>query len=185
LVRPVAGGAPAFNIVPYHITQKEAAMAPKVNPLPQGYHTVTPNLIVDNSARALEFYQKAFGAEETVRMPGPGGSILHAEMRLGDSIFMLHDEMPDMGGKSPKAYGGTPVSFYVYVEDVDAAWKRAVDAGAKPTMPLQDMFWGDRTGRLEDPFGHAWNLAQHVGDPTPEEMQRGQEAFLSNLQTAS
>jgi PhnB protein len=157
-------------------------MTPKVNPVPQGYHTITPNLTVSEADKALDFYQKAFGAEETVRMPGPGGRIMHAELRIGDSVIMLHEEMPEMGSKSPKSYGGTPVGFYVYVENVDAAWKRAVDAGAKPTMPLQDMFWGDRTGRLEDPFGHAWNLAQHIGDPTPEEMERGQEAFFSKLQ---
>ena len=160
-------------------------MAPKVNPIPQGYHTVTPSLVVQEGAKALEFYQKAFGAEETLRMPGPGGTILHAEFRIGDSVLMLMDEMPDMGSKSPKTLGGTSVGFYVYVENVDAAWKRAVDAGAKQVMPLQDMFWGDRTGRVEDPFGHKWNLAQHVGDPTPEEIQKGQEAFLSRLQPAS
>jgi PhnB protein len=159
-------------------------MATKANPIPQGYHTVTPNIVVNEAAKALEFYQKAFGAEETVRMPGPDGSIMHAEFRIGDSTIMLADEMPDMGAKSPKAYGGTPVRFYVYVENVDAAWKRAVDAGAKTIMPLQDMFWGDRTGCLEDPFGHLWNLAQHVSDPTPEEMRKGQEAFLSKFQTA-
>jgi PhnB protein len=159
-------------------------MATKANPIPQGYHTVTPNIVVNEAAKALEFYQKAFGAEETVRMPGPDGSIMHAEFRIGDSTIMLADEMPDMGAKSPKAYGGTPVRFYVYLENVDAAWKRAVDAGAKTIMPLQDMFWGDRTGCLEDPFGHLWNLAQHVSDPTPEEMRKGQEAFLSKFQTA-
>jgi PhnB protein len=160
-------------------------MAPKVNPIPQGYHTVTPSLVVREAARALEFYQKAFGAEETLRMPGPGGSIMHAEFRIGDSVLMLMDEMPNMESKSPQALGGTPVGFYVYVENVDAAWKRAVDAGAKQVVPLQDMFWGDRMGCVEDPFGHKWNLAQHVGDPTPEEIQRGQEAFLSKFQTAS
>jgi PhnB protein len=160
-------------------------MAPKVNPIPQGYHTVTPNLVVRDGARAIEFYRKAFGADETVRMPGPGGSVLHAEIRIGDSVLMLADEMPDMGSKSPQAYGGSPVTFYIYVEDVDAAWKRAMDAGAKPVMPPADMFWGDRTGWLEDPFGHQWSLAQHVADPSPEEIQRGQEEFFSKFQTAS
>jgi PhnB protein len=159
-------------------------MAPKVNPIPQGYHTVTPNLTVGDAAKALDFYRKAFGAEETVRMPGSNGRIMHAEFRLGDSVLMLGEGMPDMGVNNPKTLGGTPVSFYVYVENVDAAWKRAVDAGAKQIMPLQDMFWGDRTGRLEDPFGHAWNLAQHIGDPTPEEIQRGQEEFFSKAQHA-
>jgi PhnB protein len=156
-------------------------MAPKVNPIPQGYHTLTPNLTVPEVDPALEFYRKAFGADEAVRMPGPDGKTMHAELRIGDSVLMLSPEMPDFGSKGPRALGGTPVSFYVYVENVDAAWKRAVDAGAKPTMPLQDMFWGDRTGRLEDPFGHAWNLAQHVADPTPEEIQRGQEEFFSKV----
>jgi uncharacterized glyoxalase superfamily protein PhnB len=160
-------------------------MAPKVNPIPQGYHTVTPNLAVHDATKALEFYRKAFGAEETVRMPGPDGKIMHAEFRIGDSVLMLGEEMPDMGSKSPKSLGGTPVKFYVYVEDVDASWKRALDAGANQVMPLQDMFWGDRTGCVEDPFGHQWMLAQHVGDPTPEEIQKGQEAFFSRFQTAS
>jgi PhnB protein len=160
-------------------------MAPKVNPKPQGYHTVTPSIVVQEGAKGLEFYRKAFGAEEKMRMPGPDGGIMHAEFRIGDSVIMLSDEMPDMGAKSPKAYGGTPVKFYVYVENVDAAWKRAIDAGAKQVVPVQDMFWGDRLGCVEDPFGHAWNLAQHVSDPTPEEMRKGQEAFFSRLQTAS
>ena len=160
-------------------------MAPKVNPIPQGYHTVTPNLTVRNAAKALEFYRNAFGAEETLRMPGPDGKIMHAEFRIGDSDLMLSDEMPNMPSQSPQAYGGTSVGFYVYVNDVDTAWKRAVDAGATPIMPLQDMFWGDRTGALQDPFGHKWNLAQHVGDPTPEEIQRGQEEFLARFQATT
>lgn len=159
-------------------------MAPKVNPIPSGYHRVTPSLVVQKAAEAIEFYKKAFNAEETVRMPGPGGEIMHAEFRIGDSIIMLGDEMPEMGSKSPQAYGGSPVSFYVYFEDVDAAWKQAVDAGGKPTMPLADMFWGDRVGCLEDPFGHRWLLSQHVADPTPEEIQKGQEQFFSHMQTA-
>jgi PhnB protein len=160
-------------------------MAQKVDPVPQGYHTVTPSIVVHDGAKALEFYRKAFGAEEKMRMPGPDGNIMHAEFRIGDSVIMLGDEMPDMGAKSPKSYGGTPVKFYVYVVNVDVAWKRAIDAGAKQVVPLQDMFWGDRMGCVEDPFGHAWNLAQHVADPTPEEIRKGQEAFFSHFQTAS
>ena len=147
----------------------------------RGYHTVTPNMIVRDAAQAIDFYKKAFGAVETMRMPGPGGRIMHAEIRIGDSIVMLADEMPEMHAKSPQAYGGSPVSFYVYFEDVDTAWKRAVDAGAKPVMPLSDMFWGDRTGRVDDPFGHGWSLAQHVKDLTPEQIKQGQEAFLAEM----
>ena len=157
-------------------------MANKVKAIPQGYHTVTPNVIVREASKAIDFYKKAFGAQETVRMLGPGGAIMHAELKIGNSVVMLADEMPEMGAKSPKGYGGSPVSFYVYVEDVDTAWKRAVGAGAKATMPLTDMFWGDRTGRLEDPFGHSWSLAQHVKDLTPEQMKQGQEAFMAQTQ---
>lgn len=153
--------------------------------VPQGYHTVTPNIVVNDAAEALEFYKEAFGAEETVRMPGPAGRIMHAEMRIGDSVVMIGEEMPDMGRNSPKKYGGSPVGFYVYVENVDAAWKRAVAAGAKTTMPLADMFWGDRTGTLEDPFGHSWSLAEHVKDLTPEEIDKGQEAFFAEMQKTS
>jgi PhnB protein len=159
-------------------------MTTKVQAIPKGYHTITPNLVIRDAAKAIDFYKKAFGAEETVRMPGPGGKVMHAELKIGDSIVMLGDEMPEMGSKSPKAYGGSPVSFYVYVEKVDAAWKRAVDAGAKTVKPLADMFWGDRTGWLEDPFGHLWSLAQHVKDITPEEMKKGQEAFFKQMQPA-
>ncbi len=158
-------------------------MTKKAKAIPKGYHTITPNIVVPAAAKAIDFYRKAFDAAEIMRMPGPDGRIMHAELRIGDSVIMLCDEMPDMGAKSPKAYGGTPVSFYVYVEDVDAAWKRAVDAGAKAVMPLADMFWGDRTGRLEDPFGHSWSLAQHVEDLTPEQIKKGQEAYFAQLQT--
>jgi uncharacterized glyoxalase superfamily protein PhnB len=154
----------------------------KKNAAPQGYHTVTPNLVVDDAAEALDFYRKAFGAEEAVRMAGPDGRVMHAEIRIGDSVLMLGEEMRDMNRRSPKNFGGTPVSFYVYVENVDAAWKRAVDAGAKATMPPADMFWGDRTGTVEDPFGHLWSLAQHVKDPTPEEIEKGQEEFFAQAQ---
>ncbi len=159
-------------------------MATKVNAVPKGYHTITPNLAVRDAARAIDFYKKALGAEELVRMPGPDGKVMHAELKIGDSIVMLAEEMPEMGSKSPKAYGGSPVGFYLYVENVDAAWKRAVDAGAKVIMPLADMFWGDRTGRLEDPFGHSWSPAQHIKDPTPEEIKKGQDAFFAHMQTA-
>ena len=156
----------------------------KVKAIPDGYHTLTPNIIVRDGAAAIDFYKKAFGAVENVRMPGPGGSIMHAELRIGDSTVMLSDEIPNTA-KSPAAYGGSPVSFYVYVEDVESAWKRAVDAGAKIVMPLTDMFWGDRLGALDDPFGHRWSLAQHTRDLTPEEIAKGQKAFLARMQNKS
>jgi PhnB protein len=160
-------------------------MATKAQAIPKGYHTVTPSLVVDGAAKALDFYKKALEAEELSRFPGPDGSIMHAEIRIGDSRIMLGDEMPEQGGKGPKSYGGTPVSFFIYRENVDAAWKRAVEAGGKPIMPLADQFWGDRAGCFEDPFGHRWWLAQHVQDLTPEELRKAAESFFSHAQTAS
>ena len=159
-------------------------MAQKAAATPKGYHTVTPSLFVAGAAKAIEFYKKALGAEEQMRFAGPDGKIMHAEIKLGDSIVMLADEMPDMGGKAPKSIGGTPVSFFVYGENVDAAWKRAVDAGCKEVVPLADQFWGDRTGCLEDPFGHQWWLATHVQDLTPEEIRKNAEAYFSQMQPA-
>ena len=153
-----------------------------VKAIPEGYHTITPSLICRDARKAMDFYKKAFGAEEIMSMPGPGGAIMHAEMRVGNSRFMMADEMPAWNCKSPASYGGTPVTFYVYVENVDAAWKRATDAGAKVTMPLSDMFWGDRCGKVEDPFGHQWNLAQHMKDLTPQQIAEGQKAFMAQMQ---
>jgi uncharacterized glyoxalase superfamily protein PhnB len=155
---------------------------PKVNAIPEGYHTITPSIVVSDGAKAIEFYKKAFGAEERVRMPGPNGGIMHAELRIGDSPIMLGEEMPSMGAKSPKSFGGSPVSFFFYTENVDAAWDRAVKAGAKLIMPLEKMFWGDRAGCVEDPYGHKWWLAQHVEDLTPEQIKKGQEAFFAHAQ---
>jgi PhnB protein len=157
----------------------------KVPAIPKGHHSVTPSLFVAGAAQAIEFYKKALGAEELMRFAGPDGSIMHAQLRIGDSIVMLADEMPDMGGRGPKSIGGTPVSFFLYQENVDAAWQRAVDAGGKELVPLADQFWGDRTGCLEDPFGHQWWLAQQVQDLTPDELQRNAEAFFSQTQSAS
>jgi len=154
-------------------------MAKQAQAIPKGYHTVTPSLFVAGAAKAIDFYKKALGAEELTRFPAPDGTIMHAEIRIGDSIIMLADEMPDMGGRGPKSIGGTPVSFFVYGENVDAAWKRAVDAGGKPIVPLADQFWGDRTGCIEDPFGHQWWLAQHIEDLTPEELRKKAESFFS------
>jgi PhnB protein len=159
-------------------------MANKAQAIPKGYHTVTPSIFVAGAVKAIDFYKKALGAEEVMRFLGPDGKIMHAEIRIGDSTIMLGDEMPEHGGKSPKSYGGTPVSFFVYGENVDAAWKRAIDAGAKQIMPLEDQFWGDRTGCVEDPFGHRWWLAQHIKDMTKQELEAAAESFFSQTQTS-
>ena len=150
-----------------------------VRPVPPGYHTVTPYLTVRDGARALDFYKRAFGAAELMRMPGPGGSLMHAEVRIGNSIVMLSDEIPGMSScKAPTSLGGTTVQLFLYVPDVDAAFKRAVDTGCKVLMPLTDMFWGDRYGKLEDPFGNQWGLATHKEDLTPNEIaKRGAAAM--------
>jgi uncharacterized glyoxalase superfamily protein PhnB len=160
-------------------------MAKNAQAIPKGYHTVTPSIFVAGAAKAIEFYKKALGAEEVSRFPAPDGTIMHAEIRIGDSTIMLGDEMPDYGGKGPKSIGGTPVSFFIYRENVDAAWKRAIDAGGTEVMPLIDQFWGDRAGCFEDPFGHRWWLAQHLRDLTPEELNKAAESYFSQMQPAS
>lgn len=160
-------------------------MAKSTQAIPKGYHTVTPSLFVAGAAKAIDFYKKALGAEEMMRFPAPDGTIMHAELRIGDSPIMLGDEMPDQGGKGPKSIGGTPVSFFVYQEDVDAAWKRAINAGGKEVMPLEDQFWGDRAGCFEDPFGHQWWLAQHIKDMTPEEVNKAAKSHFSQMQPTS
>ena len=152
-------------------------MPAQVNKKPAGYHTVTPYLVVDDGARAIEFYKKAFGATETVRMAGPDGKIGHAEFKIGDSFVMLSDEM--MGNRSAKALGGSPVGIFLYVDDVDAVFKQAVDAGGTSEMPPADMFLGDRFGRLTDPFGHKWSLATHIEDVSPEEMKKRMQTAMS------
>jgi PhnB protein len=143
-----------------------------VKPIPEGMHSVTPHLICAGAADAIEFYKKAFGAIETSRMPGSGGKIMHASIRIGDSALMLVDEMPEWGSLGPKALKGSPVVIHLYVDDVDAFTAKAVAAGARITMPVNDMFWGDRYGQLEDPFGHRWSVATHVRDVSPAEMQQ-------------
>ncbi len=149
-----------------------------VQPIPEGFHTVTPHLVVSDAAAAIEFYQKAFGAEEVSRMPGPEGKIMHAAIRIGDSPVMLNDEFPDMGTVGPKAIGGTAVTIHLYVKDADAVWDSATKAGAKVVVPIDDMFWGDRYGVIEDPFGHRWSIATHTQDLTPEQVMEGaQKAF--------
>ncbi len=149
-----------------------------VKPIPEGFHTATPHLVVSDAAAAIEFYQKAFGAEEVSRMPGPEGKIMHAAIRIGDSPVMLNDEFPDMGTVGPKAIGGTAVTIHLYVKDADAVWDSATKAGAKVVVPIDDMFWGDRYGVIEDPFGHRWSIATHTQDLTPEQVMDGaQKAF--------
>ena len=144
----------------------------QVKPIPEGMHAVTPHLVCAGAADAIEFYKKAFNAVEMGRMPGPEGKLVHALIRIGDSSVMLVDEFPDWGSFGPKSLKGSPVTIHLYVEDVDATVQRAVAAGAKVTMPVDDTFWGDRYGKLEDPFGHHWSVATHVRDVSPEEMQR-------------
>lgn len=143
-----------------------------VKPIPEGYHTVTPYITVDGAAAALAYYAKAFGAEERMRHAGPGGKIMHAEIKIGDSVIMLSDEFPEMGAKSPKSLGGTPFGICLYVRDVDAVFNRAVAAGGKVDRPLKTQFYGDRSGTLIDPFGHKWTVSTHVEDVSPQEMER-------------
>jgi PhnB protein len=144
----------------------------KVKPIPEGYHSVTPYLIIKGAADAIEFYKKAFGATELFRMPQPDGKVAHAEIKIGDSPIMLSDEHPEMGYVSPTSIGGSPVSLMIYVEDVDTIFKQAITAGGEQLKPLQDQFYGDRSGSLKDPFGHVWHVATHVEDVSPEEMDK-------------
>jgi PhnB protein len=143
-----------------------------VKPIPEGYHSVTPYLIVNDASAAIDFYKRAFGATEIMRMPGPDGKVGHAEIRIGDSFIMLADEFPTMGARSAKSLGGSPVSIMIYVEDVDSVVKQALAAGAKEIRPLQNQFYGDRSGSYQDPFGLEWYLATHVEDIPPDEMER-------------
>ena len=156
-------------------------MATSTTAVPRDYRTVTPSLIVRDAAAGIEFYKRALGAEEIMRIGGPDGKIMHAELKIGNSVVMMTDENPQWGCVGPQTLGNTSVSFYVYVENVDAAFKRAGDAGAKPMMPVGDMFWGDRMGVVFDPFGHKWSLAQHVKDLTPEEIKKGQEEWMAQM----
>jgi uncharacterized glyoxalase superfamily protein PhnB len=151
-----------------------------VQPIPEGYRTVTPSLTVRGAAQAIEFYTRAFGARELGRMPAPDGQrIWHAELQLGDTRLMLADEFPEMGGQAPQALGGTAVCLHLYVDDADAVVQRAVDAGASVIQPLMDTFWGDRYGKLKDPFGHEWSVATHVEDVSEDEMRRRAEAMMA------
>ncbi len=144
----------------------------KAKAIPDGYHTATPYLIIKDAARAIEFYKTAFGATEIMRMAEPSGKVTHAEIKIGNSPIMLADEFPEMGARSPQTIGGSPVSIFLYVENVDAFANQAIAAGAKVLMPVQDQFWGDRYGKLADPFGHVWDIATHKEDVAPEEIHK-------------
>jgi PhnB protein len=150
-----------------------------VKPIPEGYNSVIPYLYIKGAANALEFYKRVFGAREVMRMPGPGGQIMHAELKIGDSIIMLSDEHPQMGALGPQSVGGTPVGLHVYVENVDAVVQKAVAAGAKLDRPVKDQFYGDRSGMLTDPFGHKWYVATHVEDVSPAELSKRAAAAMS------
>jgi PhnB protein len=157
--------------------------ADMTNPIPDGYNSVTPYLVVDDAAKAIEFYKQAFGAEEKFRMP-MGDRIGHAELKIGDSFVMLADEFPSMDHLGPKSRGGTTVSLLLYVNDVDSSYKTAIDAGAKQLRPIENQFWGDRMGSLTDPFGHQWSLATHVEDVSEDEMERRMQAFSAQQKEA-
>lgn len=150
-------------------------------PVPEGYHTITPYLAVDSATEAIDFYKRAFGAKERVRMDGPQGSIMHAELEIGDSLIMLSDPFPQASTTPPKQLGGTTVSIFAYVDDIDSVYKQAIDAGASSLMEPDDMFWGDRFGSVQDPFGHSWTIATHVEDVSPEEMEKRSEEFMSQM----
>ena len=151
----------------------------RVEPIPDGMHTVTPHLVCAGAADAIEFYKKAFNANEVARMPGPQGKLIHACLRIGDSPVMLVDEFPEWGALGPKSRGGSSVTIHLQVQDVDAVLAQAVAAGAKITMPVADMFWGDRYGKVEDPFGHSWSVATHLRDVSPEEMQQAAQEMCA------
>ncbi len=154
-------------------------MADRVQAIPTGFHTLTPHLTVRNAAEALEFYKKALGAEVLHVAKMPDGKIMHASLRIGDSMLMLNDEMPEHGALSPLAHNGTGVIIHIYTGDADAVFNRAVSAGAQVRMPLMDQFWGDRYGIVTDPYGHQWSIATHVKDISPEEMQKIQDAMAA------
>lgn len=152
-----------------------------VKPIPEGYHTLTPYFTVRDAARAVEFYKQAFGATERGVMKSPDGKVMHAELKIGDSILMLADEFPDFGALSPESVGGTSAGLHIYVDNVDAAFDRAVKAGAKVEMPVAEQFWGDRYGTLRDPFGHKWSIATHTKDLSMDEMKRGMEEAMEKM----
>jgi PhnB protein len=152
-----------------------------VQAIPKGYHTLTPFMTVRDAARAIEFYKQAFGAEEKGVMKGDDGKVMHAELRIGDSIIMLADEFPEFGSLSPQSTGGAGMGLHIYLEDVDSAFQRAVKAGAIVEMPVADMFWGDRYGKLRDPFGHKWSIGTHKADLSMEEMKKGMDEAMAKM----
>lgn len=147
-------------------------MQKSVNAIPEGYHNITPYLIVNNAAAAIEFYKQVFSAKEEVRIEKPGGGIGHAELKIGSSKIMLADEHPEVNAHGPETYGGTPVLIHLYIEDVDGVTKKAIDNGATVIRPLQDMFYGDRSGTVRDPYGHIWDISTHIEDIAPEELEK-------------
>jgi PhnB protein len=157
-------------------------MATTTKPIPEGYHSATPYLIVKGAAEAIDFYKRTFGATETFRMADPSGGIAHAEIKIGDSVIMLADEHPNMGYRGPRSLGGSAVSIMLYVTDVDGTFDSAIKAGAKAQRPVANQFYGDRSGTLEDPFGHIWTISTHVEDVPPEEMKRRAEAAFKSAQ---
>ena len=156
-----------------------------VKTIPDGYHTLTPFLTVRDASRAIEFYKQAFGAEERGVMKGPDGKVMHAELKIGDSIIMLSDEFPEYGALSPQSIGGTGMGLHIYVDGVDAAFDRAVKAGAEVEMPVADQFWGDRYGKLQDPFGHKWSIATHTRDLSMDDMKRGMDEAMEKMQKSA
>jgi len=157
-------------------------MAKAVTPVPEGFHTVTPHLVIKGAAAAIDFYKRAFGAEVVARMDGPGGTVGHAELKIGDSIIFLADEFPGGPTKSPQTLGGTTASLHLYVPDVDATFQQAISAGGRESMPVTDMFWGDRFGQLHDPFGHSWSVATRKEILTPQETEQRAQAFWATMQ---
>ena len=152
-----------------------------VKPIPEGYHTLSAVLAVEDASAAIDFYKKAFGAKERMRMDAPGGKVAHAELEIGDSLIMLSDPFPQSTVKPPNEAGTSTMSIFMYSEDVDAAVERAVDAGATVTMPVEDMFWGDRFGTVTDPYGHQWAIATHTRDLSPEEIEEGGKAAMAEM----
>jgi PhnB protein len=155
-----------------------------VSAIPKGYNSITPAITCKNAARAIDFYKQVFGATEIMRMPGPGGIIMHAELRIGDSVIFVNDEIPGMA-KAPDGTSVNPVYLFLYTEDVDSVCNRAVAAGSKVTMPIANMFWGDRYGKFNDPFGHSWGVATHIEDVAPDEMKRRSAEWTANMAKAA